>query len=60
MADTQVNQTSGGGGNMWPVLIIVIILIIGAALYFGGVFNGGDKDTDIDVKIEAPAAPSGQ
>jgi hypothetical protein len=54
MADTQVNQ-SGGGGNMWPVLIIIIVLLVGAALYFGGVFNGGDKDTDINVKIETPA-----
>jgi hypothetical protein len=54
MADTQ-GSTSGGSGGIYALLVVVIILILGAVLYFGGVIgNRGDKDTDINVKIEVP------
>ena len=40
------------------MLVIVILLIVGALLYFrGGV---GDRDTGVDVNIEAPAGGGGE
>src|SRR5688500_14263529 len=60
MADQVVNNSGGGGGGggVYALLVVIVILIIGAALYFGGVLGGGDRDTDVDVKIEAPDAPA--
>lgn len=59
MADQVVNNSGGGGGGgMYAMLVVIVILIIGAVLYFGGIVGGGDKDTDIDVKIEAPETPA--
>lgn len=57
MADQQVNTTDGGSGGMYALLVVIVILIIGAVLYFGGVLGGRNKSTDINVKVEAPAAP---
>jgi len=60
MADQQVNTTNGGGGGMYALLIVIVILIIGAVLYFGGIVgNRGGKDTDVNVKIEAPNTGGG-
>ncbi|HEX6062884.1 MAG TPA: hypothetical protein VFZ04_01635 [Longimicrobiales bacterium] len=50
---SQPSGNGGGSGGVWAVVVIVILLIVGALLFFRG--GLGDRDTDIDVQIEAPA-----
>lgn len=57
MAD-QVNNSNGGNGGIYAILIVIVILIIGAVLYFGGIVGGRGGSKDINVKVEAPSAPS--
>ncbi len=50
-----------GSGNTGVVAIVVIFLIVVLVVLFaypGILRGGGGKDTDINIKVDAPAAPS--
>jgi hypothetical protein len=50
------------GGNTGLAMIVGgLVVLVGLFFFFGGadIFRGGAPDRDIDVKIEAPQAPSG-
>jgi hypothetical protein len=45
--------------NGLAMIVGGLVVVVGLMLYFGtDVFRGGGADKDINVKIEAPAAPS--
>ena len=59
--ETVVVTDGGGGGSAGAIVAIVALLVIavvGYLLYTNGVFSGGGKDTNIDVKIESPVGGS--
>ena len=60
MADKETIVTTDGGGSgagMIVALIALIILIFGGVfLYQQGVFSGGTRDVNADIKIETPPA----
>ena len=74
MADVQVNQSpggsapqqpvsnGGGGGSSaaWAIVVIVLLAIVAWFVFGRGMMGGGDGDRDIniDAKVETPAAPS--
>jgi hypothetical protein len=70
MADVQVNQSPGGsapqpvesgGGStaVWAIVVIVLLAIVAWFVFGRGMMgNDGDRDINIDAKIETPAAPA--
>lgn len=60
MADVQVNQTapdSGGGGSSAWILGVLVVVVLAIVLWFVFMRGGADRDTKVDVDINAPAAP---
>lgn len=57
MADVEVNQGGGGGRSSWAwaLVIIVIVLVVGFLVYTGA-FN---RDKNVNIKVDTPAAGSG-
>lgn len=65
---TIINTGGGRGGGSSAVVAIVVLLVLAvlAFVVFGGLFNRGDTDLDINIKtpdielpkVEPPAKPS--
>jgi hypothetical protein len=70
MADVQVNQSPGGssgtpvesgGGSSaaWAIVVIVLLAIVAWFVFGRGMMNrDGDRDININAKVETPAAPA--
>ncbi|MGQ0661571.1 hypothetical protein [Sphingosinicella sp.] len=60
MADKETIVTTDGGGSgagMIVALIALVVVLLGAFfLYQQGVFSGGTRDVNADIKIETPPA----
>lgn len=45
----------GGGAGMIIALVLLIVVLVGVfLLYQNGVFSGGARDINADIKIETP------
>ena len=69
MADVQVNsgsnppatptvvESGGGSGAAWAIVVIVLLAIVAWFVFGRGMLNNdGDKDININAKVETPAA----
>ena len=49
------NDGGGGGAGMIIALVLLVaLLIVGFLLYQNGVFSGGSRDINADIKVETP------
>lgn len=49
------NDGGGGGAGMIVAIVLLIAVLVGLfLLYQNGVFSGGARDIDADIKIETP------
>lgn len=49
------NDGGGGGAGMIVAIVLLIAVLVGLfLLYQNGVFSGGDRDINADIKIETP------
>jgi hypothetical protein len=69
MADVQVNQSPGGTGGQpvetgggssaaWAIVVIVLLAIVAWFVFGRGVGRSGDRDININAKVETPATPA--
>ena len=72
MADVQVNspggasqpptvvESGGGSGAAWAIVVIVLLAIVAWFVFGRGMLsrNDGDKDININAKVETPATPA--
>jgi hypothetical protein len=72
MADVQVNQSpstgtpqpvetgGGGSGAAWAIVVIVLLAIVAWFVFGRGMIGGndGDRDININAKVETPAQPA--
>ena len=70
MADVQVNsggtpqqptvvESGGGSGAAWAIVVIVLLAIVAWFVFGRGMLNNdGDKDININAKVETPSTPA--
>ena len=72
MADVQVNsggstpqqptvvESGGGSGAVWAIVVIVLLAIVAWFVFGRGMLgnNNGDKDININAKVETPSTPA--
>jgi hypothetical protein len=71
MADVQVNSgggapqpptvvdSGGGSGAAWAIVVIVLLAIVAWFVFGRGMLNNdGDKDININAKVETPSTPA--
>lgn len=53
-------EENGTGSNaVWAIALVVVVAIIAGVVYYSGVLKTKPgKDTDINIKVDAPAAPA--
>ena len=50
---------STGSNAVWAIALVVVVAIIAAVVFYSGVLKTKPgKDTDINIKVDAPAAPA--
>ena len=50
-------ENATGSNAVWAIALIIVVAIIAAVVYYSGVLKTGNKKTDIDIKVTAPAVP---
>lgn len=49
---------SAGNTGVVAILVIFLIVVIAALFAWRGGLFGGSKSTNVDIKVDAPSAPS--
>ena len=50
---------STGSNAVWAIALVVVVAIIAAVVFYSGVLKTKPgKDTDINIKVDAPAVPA--
>lgn len=54
-----MDEGNSTGNNMiWAITMIIIVAIIAGAIYYSGFLSQkGTPNTDVDIKVDAPAVP---
>lgn len=57
--EVMADENGTGSNAVWAIALVVVVAIIAGVVYYSGVLKTKPgKDTDINIKVDAPAAPA--